>query len=151
MRISSQGSAGDIALNVTTTRVAVLKQDTVYDATVKTAGQTFRLGAITIPQGKAGVTVGAAPGDGTLTAAASGPVKPSAAKSARLTWTTKLSLAIATSFSNRGPRKIIAERMAHSFGTAPHFYLHTELDARQMVSLRQQLLPRLSRQRRENE
>ncbi len=40
-------------------------------------------------------------------------------------------------------QRLMAERMTQSFGTAPHFYLHTELDARQMVSLRQQLLPRL--------
>ena len=40
-------------------------------------------------------------------------------------------------------QRVMAERMTHSFGTAPHFYLHTEVDARQLVSLRQQLLPRL--------
>ena len=37
----------------------------------------------------------------------------------------------------------MAERMTRSFGTAPHFYLHAEVDARQMVALREQLLPRL--------
>jgi pyruvate dehydrogenase E2 component (dihydrolipoamide acetyltransferase) len=40
-------------------------------------------------------------------------------------------------------QRVMAERMAHSFGTAPHFYLHTEVDARQLVALREQLLPRL--------
>jgi pyruvate dehydrogenase E2 component (dihydrolipoamide acetyltransferase) len=28
-----------------------------------------------------------------------------------------------------GPRRVAAERMAHSFSTAPHFYLHVEADA----------------------
>jgi len=42
-------------------------------------------------------------------------------------------------------QRLMAERMAHSFGTAPHFYLHTEVDARQLVSLRQKLLPRLEK------
>ncbi len=40
-------------------------------------------------------------------------------------------------------QRVMAERMVHSFSTAPHFYLHTEVDARQLVSLREQLLPRL--------
>lgn len=40
-------------------------------------------------------------------------------------------------------QKVMAERMTHSFTTAPHFYLHVEVDAKQLVSLRQQLLPRL--------
>ena len=40
-------------------------------------------------------------------------------------------------------QRLTAERMTHSFGTAPHFYLHAEADARQMVTLRQLLLPRL--------
>ncbi len=40
-------------------------------------------------------------------------------------------------------QRVMAERMVHSFSTAPHFYLHTEVDARQLVSLREQLLLRL--------
>ncbi len=40
-------------------------------------------------------------------------------------------------------QRVMAERMAQSFTTAPHFYLHTEVDARQLVSLRDELLPRL--------
>ncbi len=40
-------------------------------------------------------------------------------------------------------QRVMAERMAHSFTTAPHFYLHTEVDARHLVSLRDELLPRL--------
>ena len=39
-------------------------------------------------------------------------------------------------------QRVMAERMAHSFGTAPHFYLHTEADARQLTALREQLMPR---------
>lgn len=39
--------------------------------------------------------------------------------------------------------RIMAERMAASFGTAPHFYLHAEADARQLSALRAQLLPKL--------
>lgn len=40
-------------------------------------------------------------------------------------------------------QRIMAERMAASFTTAPHFYLHSEVDARQLVALRQALLPKL--------
>ncbi len=40
-------------------------------------------------------------------------------------------------------QRIMAERMTRSFTSAPHFYLHAEVDARQLVSLRDQLLPRL--------
>ncbi|MCX6064311.1 MAG: dihydrolipoamide acetyltransferase family protein [Chloroflexi bacterium] len=42
-------------------------------------------------------------------------------------------------------QRVMAERMVQSFNTAPHFYLHVEADARQMVALRQQLLPRLEK------
>lgn len=34
----------------------------------------------------------------------------------------------------------MAERMASSFGSAPHFYLHVEVDARRLVDLRRRLL-----------
>ncbi len=40
-------------------------------------------------------------------------------------------------------QRLVAERMTHSFGSAPHFYLHVEVDGRGLVSLRQQLLNRL--------
>ncbi len=40
-------------------------------------------------------------------------------------------------------QRVMAERMVRSFTTAPHFYLHTDVNARQLVSLREQLLPRL--------
>jgi pyruvate dehydrogenase E2 component (dihydrolipoamide acetyltransferase) len=42
-------------------------------------------------------------------------------------------------------QRVMAERMTKSFSTAPHFYLHVEVDARQMIALREQLLPRLEK------
>ncbi len=39
-------------------------------------------------------------------------------------------------------QRLMAERMSQSFGTAPHFYLHVEVDVRQMVALRLQLSQR---------
>jgi pyruvate dehydrogenase E2 component (dihydrolipoamide acetyltransferase) len=42
-------------------------------------------------------------------------------------------------------QRVMAERMTQSFSTAPHFYLHVEVDARQLVELRGQLLPRLEK------
>lgn len=41
---------------------------------------------------------------------------------------------------SRGQR-LMAERMAASFSSAPHFYLHVETDARPLLALREQLLP----------
>lgn len=40
-------------------------------------------------------------------------------------------------------QRLTADRMAASFRTAPHFYLHAEVDARALVALRTSLLPRL--------
>jgi pyruvate dehydrogenase E2 component (dihydrolipoamide acetyltransferase) len=42
-------------------------------------------------------------------------------------------------------QKIMAERMASSFQSAPHFYLHVEVDMRAMVALRQKLQDRLEK------
>lgn len=39
--------------------------------------------------------------------------------------------------------RIMAERMSQSFSTAPHFYLTTEIDASQLVQMRQTLLPKI--------
>ncbi len=39
----------------------------------------------------------------------------------------------------RGIRKVVAERMAASFSTAPHFYLTVEVDAGALVALRKQI------------
>lgn len=40
-----------------------------------------------------------------------------------------------------GIRKVTAERMSYSFGTAPHFYLTRQVDAQGLVELRERLLP----------
>lgn len=40
-------------------------------------------------------------------------------------------------------RRVIAERTAHSFATAPHFYLRAEVDLEAALLLREQLLPDL--------
>ena len=40
-------------------------------------------------------------------------------------------------------QKIMADRMSASFQSAPHFYLHVEVDMRGLVALRQKLLSRL--------
>jgi pyruvate dehydrogenase E2 component (dihydrolipoamide acetyltransferase) len=42
-----------------------------------------------------------------------------------------------------GARKVMAERMAESFSTAPHFYLMAQADAAALVELRQSLLPKV--------
>lgn len=42
-----------------------------------------------------------------------------------------------------GVRKVMAERMAESFSTAPHFYLMVQADATALVELRQSLLPKV--------
>jgi len=44
-----------------------------------------------------------------------------------------------------GIRKVVAERMAHSFATVPHFYLSVEAQAGALVRLRQQLLPQVEK------
>jgi pyruvate dehydrogenase E2 component (dihydrolipoamide acetyltransferase) len=38
-------------------------------------------------------------------------------------------------------QRIMAERMAASFSSAPHFYLHAEVNARRLLAMRQELLP----------
>ena len=40
-------------------------------------------------------------------------------------------------------KRIMAERMAASFNSAPHFYLHAEVNARRLLAMRQELLPML--------
>ena len=42
-------------------------------------------------------------------------------------------------------QRVMAERMTRSFSTAPHFYLHVEADARQLIIFRGQLLPGLEK------
>jgi len=46
-------------------------------------------------------------------------------------------------FELSSAHKVMAERMATSFSTAPHFYLVTEADASALVKLRQKLLPKI--------
>ncbi len=71
VRISSQGTSGPIELGAPITRVASLTQKTAYDATINTAGKNLQLSVIAIPSGNAGVAVGVAAGDGTLSPLAS--------------------------------------------------------------------------------
>ncbi len=40
-------------------------------------------------------------------------------------------------------QRIMAERMVTSFTSAPHFYLHAEVNARRLLAVRQELLPML--------
>lgn len=40
-------------------------------------------------------------------------------------------------------QRIMAERMIASFTSAPHFYLHAEVNARRLLAMRQELLPML--------
>lgn len=39
----------------------------------------------------------------------------------------------------KGVRRVVAERMAQSFSTAPHFYLTVEVDATELAAIRQQV------------
>ncbi len=45
----------------------------------------------------------------------------------------------------RGVRKVVAERMALSFSTAPHFYLTVEVDATALKAFHQQLVPAIQK------
>ena len=45
----------------------------------------------------------------------------------------------------KGVRKVVAERMAQSFSTAPHFYLTVEVDATGLVGIRQQVSAAIQR------
>jgi pyruvate dehydrogenase E2 component (dihydrolipoamide acetyltransferase) len=42
-----------------------------------------------------------------------------------------------------GIRRVVAERMAHSFATAPHFYLSTEVEATALTRMREGLLAKV--------
>jgi pyruvate dehydrogenase E2 component (dihydrolipoamide acetyltransferase) len=46
-----------------------------------------------------------------------------------------------------GVRRVVAERMAHSFTTTPHFYLTAEVDATALTRMREGLLPRIEASR----
>jgi len=45
-----------------------------------------------------------------------------------------------------GVRRIIAERMAQSFATAPHFYITAEIDATLLLRMRESLVPKVEAQ-----
>jgi pyruvate dehydrogenase E2 component (dihydrolipoamide acetyltransferase) len=42
-----------------------------------------------------------------------------------------------------GVRRVVAERMTHSFSTAPHFYLSAEVEATALTRMREGLLPKV--------
>jgi len=71
-RIKKTGTAGSIALAAVVTSIRSLRQNTALAATVDTAGKTLRTGSVEITAGDAALTIGAAPGDGTLTPATAG-------------------------------------------------------------------------------
>ena len=71
-RINKTGTTGNIELAAGVTSISSLQQNTATAATVNTAAKTLRAGSIEIVAGKAALTIGAAPGDGTLTAATAG-------------------------------------------------------------------------------
>jgi len=72
VRINSAGVSGPIQLGAPVTRIASLTQNTATDATVDTAGKSFQTAGVSVPAGKAPVTLGASSGDGTLGALAGG-------------------------------------------------------------------------------
>ena len=72
VQINAAGSGGNIALASATTTINTLLQATTTAATVATASRTLRLNGIMIGSSQQALTIGAAVGDGTLTAATSG-------------------------------------------------------------------------------
>jgi autotransporter-associated beta strand protein len=73
VRILGDGTAGNIALGSATTTInTLLQSNSDFAAIVDTADKTLRVGSIMIGTGKEALTIGAAVGDGTLTAAIAG-------------------------------------------------------------------------------
>ncbi len=68
VRINTDGTSGPIQLGSSVTRVASLTQNTATDATVDTAGKSLQTMGVSVPAGKASVTLGSAAGDGSLAA-----------------------------------------------------------------------------------
>jgi autotransporter-associated beta strand protein len=64
--IDSDGTEGPIALAAALTRAASITQDTATPAVFDTAGKTLQTESVTVPAGKASVTLGVLPGDGLL-------------------------------------------------------------------------------------
>ncbi len=71
-RISSEGAGGGITLETAVTGVGTLTQDSAYPATVSLTNATLRTAGVRINGGGAALTLGDAPGDGTLTALTDG-------------------------------------------------------------------------------
>jgi len=73
VRINSAGSGGNIGLNVATGTINTLLQATTNAATVGLgSGTTLRIGGVMVASGQGDLTIGSAPGDGTLTTSATG-------------------------------------------------------------------------------
>ncbi len=73
VRIVADGTIGNIELGATTTTINTLLQNNAnFAATINTAAKTLRTDGIWITSGKAALTVGAAVGNGSLTAATAG-------------------------------------------------------------------------------
>lgn len=70
-RITTAGTAGGITLGANPTAVALLAQETATEAVVTFGGATLTVPRVQIADGAAGLTLGAAAGDGVLTAPAS--------------------------------------------------------------------------------
>ncbi len=72
VRIATAGTSGPIEMDSDVTRVASLLQNTATPATINTASKALQAGSITVPAGRAAVTVGVSPADGTLAPLTSG-------------------------------------------------------------------------------
>ena len=70
--ITSEGTSGPNELSDTVTVIGTLAQNSDYASTVNTADKTLKAGAVIIAPGKADLTLGVAPGDGTLAASGGG-------------------------------------------------------------------------------
>ncbi len=72
VRINSEGTTGPITLSDAVTVIRSLTQNTAFTAAVATAGKTLRAETFLVNAGKAGLTLGAAPNDGVVSAPAAG-------------------------------------------------------------------------------
>ena len=72
VRINSAGAGANLALGAATTTISTLLQNTTTAATVDTLGKTLRTSGIMLGSGQAALTLGAAAGNGALTAATAG-------------------------------------------------------------------------------
>jgi autotransporter-associated beta strand protein len=72
VRINSAGAGANLALGAATTTISTLLQNTTTAATVDTLGKTLQTSGIMLGSGRAALTLGAAAGNGALTAATAG-------------------------------------------------------------------------------